>query len=147
MACQRLLAVAVALCVLPSLVASAGVSFKSLGNATIAVRGSKYNPVTNTTSALVNQTVKYEEFIQVSWNPLPAASKLLPQFATAQVKLCFGPASALNRGWRKSIDDISLDRLCKHKIIDVVRRPTCFVPIEGFEVNYSALPMYVKWPW
>jgi hypothetical protein len=116
MACARVLLLAIALCVLPSLDAS-GVSFKSLGNATIAVRGSKYNPVTNTTSPLVNQTVRYEEFIQVSWNPLPTA-KLLPEFTTAHVKLCYGPASAKNRGWRKSIDDISLDRLCKHKIID-----------------------------
>jgi hypothetical protein len=115
-----LLSLVLAVCTLPSLV-SAGVSFKSLGNATISIQGFKYNPETNTTSQLVNQTIKVKETILLRWSPLPtaAAAAKVPSFKTAHVKMCYGPASTVNRGWRKAIDDISLDRQCHRKIIDV----------------------------
>jgi hypothetical protein len=114
-----LLSFVLAVCTLPSLV-SAGVSFKSLGNATISIQGFKYNPETNTTSQLVNQTIKVKETILLRWTPLPTAAAMLPSFTSAHVKMCYGPASTVNRGWRKAIDDIALDRQCHRKIIDVV---------------------------
>lgn len=121
MACrQHLLVALVAACFLPSLV-SAGVSFASLGNASIAITGVQYFPSTGATAPLINQTVSVDEYIRVNWTALPAATTrgLLPRFRKAHVKLCYGPASTVNRGWRKAIDDIELDRQCHKKIIDV----------------------------
>ncbi|EYU22284.1 hypothetical protein ABFS82_09G003900 [Erythranthe guttata] len=38
-------------------------------------------------------------------------------YKTIKVKLCYAPVSQVDRGWRKTKDDLSKDKTCSHKIV------------------------------
>ncbi|KAL7138883.1 hypothetical protein ABFS83_09G012800 [Erythranthe nasuta] len=38
-------------------------------------------------------------------------------YKTIKVKLCYAPVSQVDRGWRKTKDDLTKDKTCSHKIV------------------------------
>ena len=38
-------------------------------------------------------------------------------YKTIKVKLCYAPISQVDRGWRKTVDNLKKDRTCQHKIV------------------------------
>ncbi|BAT76023.1 hypothetical protein LR48_Vigan01g230400 [Vigna angularis] len=56
--------------------------------------------------------------ITVTW----ALNKTLPSgtdsaYKTIKVKLCYAPISQKDRAWRKTVDELSRDKTCQHKIV------------------------------
>lgn len=56
--------------------------------------------------------------ITVTW----ALNKTLPagtdsSYKTIKVKLCYAPISQQDRAWRKTVDELSRDKTCQHKIV------------------------------
>ncbi|PON72313.1 High-affinity nitrate transporter [Parasponia andersonii] len=59
-----------------------------------------------------------EDKITVNWalnTTFPAGTD--SAYKTIKVKLCYAPASQVERGWRKTVDDLSKDKTCQFNIV------------------------------
>lgn len=45
-------------------------------------------------------------------------------YKTVQVKLCYAPVSQLDRGWRKSNDNLKKDKTCQIKVVTMPYKPS-----------------------
>ncbi|KAL7138884.1 hypothetical protein ABFS83_09G012900 [Erythranthe nasuta] len=56
--------------------------------------------------------------VTVTWmldSSMPAGTD--SSYKTIKVKLCYAPVSQVDRGWRKTKDDLTKDKTCSHKIV------------------------------
>lgn len=61
-----------------------------------------------------------EDTIALTWglNQSYAADTVDDSYREFKVKLCFAPISQLDRGWRKTLDDLSKDKTCQFTIFE-----------------------------
>jgi len=89
--------------------ATAGVLFSSLPR-TLGVTAT-INSTSNVAKAGIDQVL-------VSWWVNQSASPVDSRYKNVQLKLCFPPVSQVDRGWRKSNDDLKMDKTCQFDIIE-----------------------------
>ncbi|KAM7479842.1 hypothetical protein LguiA_028055 [Lonicera macranthoides] len=106
MAVRTLLTATLFLCCFTA--ACYGVTFSSLQRALLV-----------TSSPTPGQVLKAgEDQIALTWSinqTLPAGTD--STYKTVKVYLCFAPVSQVERGWRKTVDDLAKDKTCTFKIV------------------------------
>jgi hypothetical protein len=59
-----------------------------------------------------------KDTITVSWSfNQSLAAGTDSDYKTVKVKLCYAPVSQVDRGWRKTVDNLKKDKTCKFKIL------------------------------
>ena len=56
--------------------------------------------------------------VVISWSLNQSLSAVDSQYKNVKVKLCFAPVSQVDRGWRKTNDDLKKDKTCQFDIIE-----------------------------
>ncbi|GLJ22959.1 hypothetical protein SUGI_0433150 [Cryptomeria japonica] len=95
--------------------AMAGVHFSTLPRTLVvtSVIWSHNSPASNVAKAGVDELV-------VTWrlNESLAGGEVDSKYKSVIVKLCFAPVSQVERGWRKTNDDLKKDKTCQFKITE-----------------------------
>ncbi|XP_019160921.1 PREDICTED: high-affinity nitrate transporter-activating protein 2.1-like [Ipomoea nil] len=60
-----------------------------------------------------------EDSISMSWGLNQSYERGVDEsYKTTKVKLCYAPESQADRGWRKTVDDLSKDKTCQFSIVE-----------------------------
>lgn len=59
----------------------------------------------------------------VTWQLNQTAGADTSSYKTITLKLCYAPMSQKDRGWRKTVDDLSKDKTCQFKIVTRAYNP------------------------
>lgn len=90
--------------------ATAGVLFSSLPR-TLTVTATINSSTPDIAMAGIDEVV-------ILWSLNQSLSAVDSQYKNVKVKLCFAPVSQVDRGWRKTNDDLKKDKTCQFDIIE-----------------------------
>lgn len=90
--------------------ATAGVLFSSLPR-TLIVTATINSSTPDFAMAGIDEVV-------VSWLLNQSSSPVDSQYKNVKVQLCFAPVSQVDRGWRKTNDDLKKDKTCQFNVVE-----------------------------